>query len=106
VPDQTVILCSGQEEARAVGYPMLSRYLRAANYAASLQRLGFTADDLTQVSPRLFDALIAWGDEEAVMRRVDEHRAAGADQVVLQVLTAGQAGFPREQWRRLGAALT
>jgi hypothetical protein len=36
---------------------------------------------------------------------VDEHRAAGADHVALQVLTADMQAFPREQWRRIGAAL-
>jgi hypothetical protein len=36
---------------------------------------------------------------------VNEHRAAGADHVCVQVLTADQREFPREQWRRLAAAL-
>jgi hypothetical protein len=59
------------------------------------------------VSDRLFDAVIAWGDEEAISRRIAEHRAAGADHVALQVLTAGSitSTFPREQWRRLAAAI-
>ncbi len=51
------------------------------------------------------DAIIAWGDEEAILRRVDEHRAAGADHVCVQVLEADPRTFPREQWRRLAAAL-
>jgi hypothetical protein len=53
----------------------------------------------------LFDAIIAWGDEETIVRRVDEHRQAGADHVCVQVLTADLREFPREQWRRLAAAL-
>jgi hypothetical protein len=57
------------------------------------------------VSDRLFDAIIAWGDEAAIMRRVAEHQAAGADHVCVQVLTADPAAFPREQWRRIAAAL-
>jgi hypothetical protein len=39
------------------------------------------------------------------MRRVEEHPAAGADHVALQVLTGDPAGLPLPQWRRLGAAL-
>ena len=57
------------------------------NYANNLLRSGFTSDDLSQVSDRLFDAIIAWGDEEAIMRRVSEHFEAGADHVCLQALT-------------------
>jgi hypothetical protein len=66
--------------------------------------MGFSPDDLAQVSDRLFDALIAWGDEGAIMRRVAEHQAAGADHVCVQVLVADQTTFPREQWRRIAAA--
>ena len=48
------------------------------------------------------------GDETAVKRRVDEHRAAGAGHVALQVLTGSAASpptaLPRTQWRRLAAA--
>ena len=76
------------------------------NYANNLLRSGFTQDDLDSVSDRLFDAIIAWGDEDAIVRRVDEHKQAGADHVCVQVLTADPREFPREQWRRLAAALT
>jgi probable F420-dependent oxidoreductase len=104
-PEQTVILCSGIEEAHAIGMPWVRRYLRASNYANSMLRLGFTREDLSSVSSRLFDALIAWGDEDSIKRRVNEHRAAGADHVAIQVLSPDQGAFPREQWRRLAAAL-
>ena len=60
---------------------------------------------MAQVSDRLFDALIAWGDEDAIMRRVAEHQAAGADHVCVQVLTDDSTAFPREEWRRIAAAL-
>ncbi|WP_322756128.1 LLM class F420-dependent oxidoreductase [Frankia sp. Cas3] len=105
LPEQSVILCSGAEEARAIGTDWLRRYLALPNYANNWLRLGFSPEDLASVSDRLFDALIAWGDEEAIRRRVDEHRAAGADHVAVQVLAADQNAFPREQWRRLAAAL-
>ncbi len=57
------------------------------------------------MSDRLVDAIIAWGDEEAVLARVAEHHAAGADHVCVQVLTGDPREFPREQWRRIAAAL-
>jgi len=107
LPEQTVILCADAEEARAIGERWLRGYLSLPNYANSLVRLGFTEEEVTAVSDSVFDAVIAWGDEEAIRRRVDEHYAAGADHVALQVLTADQnpSAFPREEWRRLGEAL-
>lgn len=105
LPEQTAILCSGAEEARSIGTEWLRGYLSLPNYANNVLRLGFTPEDLDPVSDRLFDALIAWGDEDAIRRRVDEHRAAGADHVCVQVLTPDPKTFPREEWRRLAAAL-
>nr|BFE31021.1 LLM class F420-dependent oxidoreductase [Actinomadura rugatobispora] len=105
IPEQTVILTSNADEARAIGTEWLRRYLALPSYAYNLVRLGFLHEDLEKVSDRLFDALIAWGDEEAIKRRVDEHHAAGADHVCVQVLTADPSAFPRQQWRRLAPAL-
>ncbi|MFB4297525.1 LLM class F420-dependent oxidoreductase [Actinomadura sp. NTSP31] len=105
LPEQTVILCSTRDEARAIGTNWLGSYLGLPNYAGNLLRLGYTQEDVDSVSDRLFDAVIAWGDEEAIKRRVDEHRAAGADHVCVQVLTADQSAFPRDEWRRLAPAL-
>jgi probable F420-dependent oxidoreductase len=105
LPEQTVILCSGREEARAIGTDWLKQYLSLPNYVNSVLRLGFTPQDVATVSDRLFDALIAWGDEGAVLRRVAEHHAAGADHVCVQVLTSDPKAFPREEWRRLATAM-
>jgi probable F420-dependent oxidoreductase len=104
LPEQTVILCDGADEARRIGTDWLRAYLALPNYANNLLRSGFSEDDLAQVSDRLFDAIIAWGDEGAIMRRVAEHRSAGADHVCVQVLVADPRAFPREQWRRIAAA--
>ncbi|OBI89163.1 LLM class F420-dependent oxidoreductase [Mycobacterium sp. 1245805.9] len=105
LPEQTVILTDDADEARRVGTDWLRALLALPNYANNLRRSGFSEDDLAQVSDRLLTAIIAWGDEAAVMRRVAEHRAAGADHVCVQVVTADPSAFPREQWRRIAAAL-
>jgi len=105
LPELTVVLTEDRAEARAIGSDWLRAYIGLPNYGNRLLRSGFTADEVSSVSDRVFDAIIAWGDEEAVLRRVNEHRAAGADHVCVQVLTADQAEFPREQWRRLATAL-
>ncbi|MDN4520943.1 LLM class F420-dependent oxidoreductase [Mycolicibacterium austroafricanum] len=105
LPEQSVLLTHDRDQAREVGTDWLRSYLALPNYANNLLRLGFTEDDVSSVSDRLFDALIAWGDEDAVRRRVQEHLDAGADHVCVQVLTADPREFPREQWRRLAEAL-
>ena len=105
LPEQTAILTGDADEARRIGTDWLRRYLSLPNYANSLLRLGFSTEDVGSVSDRLFDALIVWGDEEAVMRRVNEHLSAGADHVCVQVLDADLTAYPREQWRRVASAL-
>ncbi len=105
LPEQAVLLTEDREEARTIGSDWLRSYLGLPNYANNLLRSGFTEDDLASVSDHLFDAIIAWGDEDAVRRRVQEHLAAGADHVCVQVITADPREFPRQQWRRLAPAL-
>lgn len=105
LPEQTVILTEDAEEARAIGTGWFKRYLAMPNYANNMLRLGFSDDDVASVSDRLFDAVIAWGDEDAVIGRVKEHLSAGADHVCVQVLTAELNEYPREQWQRIAAAL-
>jgi probable F420-dependent oxidoreductase len=105
LPEQTAILTEDRDEARRIGTGWLRSYLAMPNYANNLRRSGFSDDDLTQVSDRLFDAIIVWGDEEKVLARVAEHRDAGADHVCVQLLDADPSALPREQWRRLAAAI-
>ncbi|KAA9165574.1 TIGR03620 family F420-dependent LLM class oxidoreductase [Amycolatopsis acidicola] len=105
LPEQTAIFAATREEAKAIGASWLRSYLDLPNYARNVLRLGFSEDEVAQISDRLFDALIVWGDDESIRKRIDEHRAAGADHVCIQVLTADQQGFPRAEWRRLAAAL-
>lgn len=104
-PEQKVVLSIDEDEVRRIAGPVVEFYLRLPNYVNNLRRIGFTDDDVRgSGSQRLVDALIAWGDPEAVAARVAEHHAAGADHVCVQVLT-GRGGLPREQWRALAPAL-
>lgn len=77
-----------------------------SGYAANLRRMGFAADEVARVSDRLVDAVVAWGDLDVVAARIAEHLRAGADQVVLSVLSADPPGsLPVQQWRQLAKAL-
>jgi probable F420-dependent oxidoreductase len=87
-PEQAVVLAATREEARVAGDRHTSFYLRAPNYRNSLLALGWTEADIEPPgSDALFDALIAWGGVEEVRQRVQAHRDAGADQVVLNLVT-------------------
>lgn len=105
--EQGVVLDSNPTSARATARLHLKTYLALPNYSNNWKRQGFTDDDIADGgSDRLVDALVVWGDEDAIVERVQEHRDAGADHVCIQVLTDNPAGFPIEQWRALAPALT
>jgi len=76
--------------ARDIARPRVRHpYLGLVNYTSNLRRLGFSDEDLAaDGSDRLIDALVAHGDAPAIARRLAEHHAAGADHVVLQVITS------------------
>jgi probable F420-dependent oxidoreductase len=104
--EQAVVLSTEASVARAAGRQHLSIYLDLPNYTNNLRRLGFGDDDFADGgSDRLVDALVAWGDEATIATRVQEHRAAGADHVCIQVVNEGPDA-PQTQWRALAAALS
>jgi probable F420-dependent oxidoreductase len=104
--EQAVVLGQSQEEYLRRAHDHLEIYTGLPNYRASWRRLGFTDEDFVRGgSDRLCQALVVHGDEDAVLRRVNEHRDVGADHVCLQVLGADIATPPLDEWRRL-AALT
>jgi probable F420-dependent oxidoreductase len=105
-PEQTVVLERDPATARAVGRQFLATYLGLPNYTNNLRRFGFGDDDLADGgSDGLVDAVIAWGDAEAIAARVAEHHKAGADHVCIQVATDDPRRFPLDQWRELAPVL-
>jgi probable F420-dependent oxidoreductase len=104
--EQFVLLESDRAEALARGREAVSWYLTLPNYADNLRRLGFAEEDLVAGgSDRLVDALVAWGDEEAIRGRVREHLEAGADHVCVQPIGGHGDELGLAQLRRLGPAL-
>lgn len=90
--EQKVLLERDPATARSIARQAVGFYLAAPNYANNLKRLGFTEADLAgNGSDRLIDALVAWGDLEAVLARVRAHWEAGADQVCVQALSPDPA---------------
>jgi probable F420-dependent oxidoreductase len=85
--EQKVMLESDPERARAVGRGLVTGFAAMPNYRNSLKRMGFGEEDWSGGgSDRAADALLAWGDEAAIRRRIQKHWDAGADQVSIQVM--------------------
>jgi probable F420-dependent oxidoreductase len=104
--EQAVVLDTDPETARAAARTHLKTYLGLPNYTNNWKRIGFTDDDLADGgSDRLVDALVAWGDEDAIVARVQAHRDAGASHVCIQALEQDPRQMPAGQWRALAAAL-
>lgn len=101
--EQAVVLDTDRTRAHALARAHVAGYLEAAtHHQANVRRLGFgDADIVGGPSDRLVDAIVAYGDVDAIERRVREHLAAGADHVCLQVLTATPAQLPMREWREL-----
>jgi probable F420-dependent oxidoreductase len=78
IPD-TADLDTARAAARSAAANALSRPW----YAATIARLGYTDQQITEVSSDLVDALVAYGDPDSIAAAAGAHRAAGADHVIL-----------------------
>jgi probable F420-dependent oxidoreductase len=99
-----VILSDDADRARELIREHVAFYMTAPNYRNNMLRLGFEETDLANGgSKRLHDAIVVWGDEEAISTRVKAHLDAGADHVCIQTLPSGELDL--ETLRRLAPAL-
>lgn len=105
-PEQAVVLRTDPRAARSIAREYMSHYLKLENYANNLLRLGWAEEDLAGGgSDALVDALVAWGDEDAIRARVRDHLEAGADHVSVQALAEDPAALPLDDLRALAPAL-
>jgi probable F420-dependent oxidoreductase len=104
--EQAVVFETDPSRAREIARTHTSIYTGLPNYTGNLRRFGFADDDFATPggSDRLVDAIVAWGDTDAVLARIQAHRDAGADHVCVQVVRAGVVP-PVDAWRDLAAAL-
>jgi probable F420-dependent oxidoreductase len=105
--EQAVALTGDREEFLRRAHWHLEIYTGLPNYRASWEALGFHEEDFVRGgSERLKDAMVAWGDVDAIAARVSQHLDAGADHVLIQALGADAFEVPLNQWRALAPALT
>jgi probable F420-dependent oxidoreductase len=106
-PEQGVVFAGTREAARPTGDIYMRTYLELPNYRNNLARLGWSDADLTPPgSDRLFDAMVAWGDDQEIARKLRRHREAGADQVAVSVLMPTPGRAPTAELRRLAPLLS
>lgn len=105
--EQAVVFDTDPAAAREKARTHTRTYTGLPNYANNLRRLvpDLTDDDFADAgSDRLVDLIVAWGDMDTVLARVQEHHDAGADHVCIQVIDGG-TDVPAQSWRDLSAAL-
>jgi len=102
-PEQAFVLETNPSAARATAREHTAYYLDLDNYRNNLLRLGFAEDEFEDGgSDRLVDAIVAWGDVDAVRDRVKAHVDAGADHVCVQAV----GDDPLDELRQLAPALS
>jgi probable F420-dependent oxidoreductase len=100
-----VVLDRDPTTARETARRHTAIYTTLENYTNNLRQFGYGDEDFAdRGSDRLVDAIVAWGDIDAVVERVGAMRDAGADHVCIQVIRADDE-LPRADWRELAPAL-
>ena len=104
--EQTAVLSTSADDARRIGRAFAKHYLALPNYANNLRRLGWSDEDIAnEGSDRLIDAVIAWGDIDAIVARVKAHLDGGADHVCVQLRAESSADPALAGYAELASAL-
>jgi len=104
--EQTAVLSTDPATARRIGRGFARHYLALDNYANNLRRLAWSDEDIANDgSDRLIDAVIAWGDVDAIVARVKAHLDGGADHVCVQLRAESSADPAVAGYAELAAGL-
>jgi probable F420-dependent oxidoreductase len=96
-PEVWVLLETNPSVARSAARQALASYMKLDNYVNNWRRLGFGDDMADGGSDRFIDANVAWGTEEAIRKRIQEHWDAGADHVCIQTINPDGSRRPDEK---------
>ena len=101
----SVIPDADADRAKAAARESVSGRLAAPSYAARMAGLGYSAQEIAEVSDRLVDAIVAHGDSTATAVKVREHLLAGADHVTLLLPIGREFSAGIDQLEQLAPAL-
>jgi probable F420-dependent oxidoreductase len=88
-----VVVDADQNRAKATARQTVAGRLgQPGTYPATMARLGYSEQEITEVSDRLVDAIVGYGDPARIAAKVREHLAAGADHVMVMPTGTDFAG--------------
>jgi len=100
-----IVADADQNRAKAAARQQVAGRLgQPGTYAATMARLGYSEREITEVSDRLVDAIVGYGDAAAIAAKAREHLAAGADHVMVMSTGTDFAGGV-DQLEQLAPAL-
>jgi probable F420-dependent oxidoreductase len=105
VIDQMLVADTNATRARRTARRSVRFLAGLPGYAASVARMGFTSSDVADVTDRLVDELVIWGDADTITARIRGQLQAGADHIIFHVLSEGSQPGPIEVARALAAGL-
>jgi probable F420-dependent oxidoreductase len=101
----TAVLTTDRSAGLQIARAFARHYLVLPNYANNLKRLGWSDEDIANDgSDRLIDAVVAIGDVDAIVERVNAHLDAGADHVCVQIRAEKSSDPSVAAFRELAAA--
>jgi probable F420-dependent oxidoreductase len=101
----SVVADSDRDRAKAIARETVSGGLGRPSHAARIAQLGYSDQDIADVSDRLVDAIVGYGDPAAIAAKVREHVAAGADHVILMRPMGGEFSAEVDGLAQLAPAL-
>jgi probable F420-dependent oxidoreductase len=100
-----VVADADRDRAKATARQTVGGRLgQPGTYAATMARLGYSEREITEVSDRLVDAIVGYGDPAAIAAKVRAHLAAGADHVLVMI-TGTEVGEGIDQLEQLAPTL-
>jgi probable F420-dependent oxidoreductase len=101
--EQKVIVESDPSKARELARGVAQMYIGLPNYRNNWLRMGLSEADLEGTgSDKFVDATFAWGSEDDIRKRLQEHLDAGADHVCIQPVNPN-GKFGELHWEALEA---
>jgi probable F420-dependent oxidoreductase len=86
-PEQMLILEPEADRAREIARSHMATYTGLDNYKNNLKQFDFEEADFDNSgSDKLVDAIVGWGDKQALINRIQAHWDAGANHVCIQAL--------------------
>jgi probable F420-dependent oxidoreductase len=105
--EQLVVVSTDPQRARAIARGPLGFLGKVPAYQASFRRMGFTDQEIAQLSDRLVDALVPWGSPDSVAAAITRQLQAGADHLAISVTADPSQPHDQtlSQWHQLAQRL-